>query len=119
MTWFERKISQLENDLEFLTESKIIELNEKFVEKMIEKGISRVELAKRLGVTKPFVTKLLNGNPNMTIKTMMHIAQSLDCNIYFDLCYKWLKPKTLYALDNDSYTQFHPKLEGVDYADAA
>lgn len=118
-TWFEEKIAQFENDLMFLTEEKILEFNEKVVMKMAEKGINRTGLANRLGFTKPFVTKLLNGNPNMTIKTMVHIANALDCSLHLDICHKWVKPKTLCLLSNENYKKFHLKAEEFEYASAA
>ena len=65
------------------------------------------------------MTKLLNGNPNMTMKTMIHISMALDCNIDFDLYYKWLKPKTLYLVCNSNYNNFEPNTEGWNYACAA
>jgi transcriptional regulator with XRE-family HTH domain len=118
-TWFEGKLSQFGNDLDFVTEEKILQFNEKVVNKMVEKGITRVELAKRLGVSKPFVTKLLNGNPNMTMKTMVNISMALDCNIDFDLYHKWLKPKTFYLVSDSNFTHYEPNIEGYDYASAA
>jgi len=44
-----------------------------------------VPLAQRLGVSKAFVTKLLNGNPNLTIKTMVAIAGALECTLLIDI----------------------------------
>jgi len=58
---------------------------EQVVASMEAQGISRAELAKRLGVSKAFITKLLNGNPNLTIKTMVSLAKTLDCDLSIDL----------------------------------
>lgn len=55
----------------------------------------------------------------MTMKTMIHISMALDCNIDFDLYYKWLKPKTLYLVCNSNYNNFEPNTEGWNYACAA
>jgi len=52
---------------------------------MEENGITRAELARRLNVSKAFVTKLLNGNPNLTIKTMVSLARILDCDLRVEL----------------------------------
>jgi transcriptional regulator with XRE-family HTH domain len=117
--WFQDKLSQFKDDVDFITEEKLIALNEKIVEKMSAKNITRAELAKRLGVSKPMVTKLLNGNANMTIKTMVSVANALDCDINFDIFPKGSIPKTLYLFTNDSYKNFNPILEGEDDACAA
>lgn len=119
-TWFDEKLSQLENDLDFLTEEKILEFNEKVVGMMLENEISRSELAKRMGVSKPFVAKLLNGNANMTIRTMVHISNVMNCNLHLDICPKYIKPKTLCLIpSNDNYKQFLFKSEELEYASAA
>jgi transcriptional regulator with XRE-family HTH domain len=44
---------------------------------MTRKRISRAELARRLSVTPPYVTKLLRGDVNVTIDTAVRIAHAL------------------------------------------
>lgn len=84
-TWFADKLKEFEGDLEFRTEEVIIEFTEKVVAAMRERDMSRVELAQRLGVSKSFVTKLLNGNPNLTIRTMVSLAAALGCELLVDI----------------------------------
>lgn len=84
-TWFTDKLKEFESDLEFRTEEVIIAFTEKVVAAMRERGMSRVELAQRLGVSKAFVTKLLNGNPNLTIRTMVSLAAALECELLVDI----------------------------------
>lgn len=83
--WFSKKLEEYKDDLEFRTEGVILEFNEKIVARMAEMNISRTELAKRLRVSKAFVTKLLNGNPNLTVKTMMSISDALGCELKLDI----------------------------------
>jgi len=84
-TWFTDKLNEFESDLEFRTEEVIIAFTEKVVAAMRERDMSRVELAQRLGVSKAFVTKLLNGNPNLTIRTMVSLAAALECDLLVDI----------------------------------
>ena len=79
--WHKKKIEKFRNDVDYVTEATILGFTEMVVEKMQKTGLSRAELAQKLGVSKPFVTKLLNGNPNMTIKTMVSIAHALECEM--------------------------------------
>ncbi len=79
--WHKNKIEKFRNDVDYITEATILDFTEMVVEKMQKTGISRAELAHKLGVSRPFVTKLLNGNPNMTIKTMASIAHALKCEM--------------------------------------
>jgi len=83
--WFKEKLDQFKDDVEFLTEKTILDFTEQVVASMEAQGISRAELAKRLGVSKAFITKLLNGNPNLTIKTMVSLAKTLGCDLNIGL----------------------------------
>ena len=44
-------------------------------------GISQVELAKRLGVTKSYVTKALKDGRSLSLKTMIQIADALGLTL--------------------------------------
>lgn len=116
--WFNDMLEQYKDDIDFLTEEAIIEFNEKIVKRLKELNLSRTELANKLGVSKAFITKLLNGNPNLTIKTMVSIAKALDCNLELDLCPKEYEIRKFYLLNNkkidyDNYnTNFDLKITG-------
>jgi len=94
--WFGDKIDRFRDDVEFQTEEAMLELNERIVQIMEEKGINRVKLANLLGVSKAFITKLLNGNPNLTIKSMVSIAHALGCELDIDICPKGFEVRKLY-----------------------
>jgi transcriptional regulator with XRE-family HTH domain len=123
-TWYKEKIQKFRDDVEFLTETAILDFTEKIVDKMHKTGLSRAELAQKLGVSKPFVTKLLNGNPNMTIKTMVSIAHALECELGVELCPKGFEIKTFAVpkkINADKFTEnVRPMVGEVeDYASAA
>ena len=121
MTWLENYIEQNQYTVDYQTELSIVGLNEKIVSKMGELKINRAELAKRLGVSKAFVTKLLNGSPNMTIKTMISIALALDCQLYVDIYPKGFKVarKPVYVYNNKNYRAYVPGTNEVLDASAA
>ncbi|HEC98660.1 MAG TPA: XRE family transcriptional regulator [Nitrospirae bacterium] len=98
--WFSKLLDKYKEDLEFRTEEIILDFTEKIVTMMEKKNISRAELARRLNVSKAFVTKMLNGNPNLTIKTMVSIADALECNLNLDIYPKGFKARNLYFFDN-------------------
>jgi transcriptional regulator with XRE-family HTH domain len=85
-TWFRDLVDKYKDDSEFRAEGVILDITEKIVAKMEEKNISRAELARRLGVSKAFITKLLNGNTNLTLKTMVSVAAALGCELNIDIC---------------------------------
>lgn len=121
MNWLENYIEQNQYTVDFQTELSIIDLNEKIIAKMNELKINRAELAKRLGVSKAFVTKLLNGNPNMTIKTMISISLALDCQLYQDIYPRGFKVarKPVYVHTNKSYKAYVAVTDEVPSASAA
>lgn len=77
-TWFQHKIEQFKNDPEFQLEEFILKLTEDICIKMEEKNINRAQLADILGVSRPAVTKILNGTTNFTLKKLFSIAAALD-----------------------------------------
>lgn len=86
--WFAQKLEEFKDDVEFRTEEAILGITEKIVELMEKEGINRTDLAKRLGVSKPFITKLLNGNPNMRLKTMVSLAMALNHELNFSFVHR-------------------------------
>lgn len=121
MSWLGNYIEQNQYSVDFQTELSIIDFNEKIIAKMEELKVNRAELAKRLGVSKAFVTKMLNGNPNMTVKTMVAISLALDCQLYQDIYPRGFKVarKPLYVHTNKGYKAYVPVTDEVCDASAA
>ena len=111
--WFREKLDEFQDDQEFRTEQAIIDFTERVVAAMHERGMSRVELAQRLGVSKAFVTKLLNGNPNLTIRTMVAIADALECKLLIDIppCAKSSLPRKFEAKQEGAAAYCHEPAE--------
>ena len=99
--WFNKLVDIYEEDIEFRTEALILDFTERIVAKMEEKGISRAELSRKLDVSKAFITKLLNGYPNLTIKTMVSIADALESRLNLDIYPKGFRPKNFYVYENE------------------
>jgi transcriptional regulator with XRE-family HTH domain len=59
-------------------EALILDATELISELMQAKGITRAELAKQIGKTRGFVTQVLSGNRNMTLRTLADLAHALD-----------------------------------------
>jgi len=74
------------NDLEFrkllAQEELILEVTETICEVLEKEKISRKELADRLGKTKGFVSQLLNGGRNLTLRTVADILHVLGYRAY-------------------------------------
>ncbi len=78
---FTKWLNELAEDPTFLTEGAILDFTEAVVLAMKRQGITRSELAARLGKTPAYVTKLLSGSNNFTLKTMTQVAQALRLSL--------------------------------------
>lgn len=59
----------------------IMEVTETLCELLEKEGVSRKELADRLGKTKGFVSQLLNGGRNLTLRTVADILHVLGYKV--------------------------------------
>lgn len=76
-------------------ESLIVDVAEEIWQALHQAGLSKTDLANRLNVSKPRITKLLDGSANMTLRTLADIAFELDKKIVVTLCNK--NPATSWA----------------------
>lgn len=49
--------------------------------RMDEQGISRAELARRLGTSPAYITKILRGNINFTLETLVRLAVAVGAEV--------------------------------------
>ncbi|MBI4537597.1 MAG: helix-turn-helix transcriptional regulator [candidate division NC10 bacterium] len=66
-------------------EELILDVTERLSEALSCEGITKAELAKRLGKTKGFVSQILSGGRNLTLRTIADVADSLGCEIRIQL----------------------------------
>ncbi len=69
----------------YWVESTVLDFTEEIVARMERLGINKSELAKRLGKNPSFITKLLRGNNNFTVETMVKVARKLDSEVRIHL----------------------------------
>lgn len=58
---------------------------EEMRELMDKQGISQTELAQRLGVSPPYINKLMHGDTNFTIESLVKIAKALNAVLTINL----------------------------------
>jgi len=75
--WFSQRLEEYREDSEFILEELVLDVTEQICAAMAEQDIPRSELAQRLGVSRAYVTKLLNGHGNMTLRTLVEVAHAL------------------------------------------
>ena len=77
-TLFDREIQDPEMARLFAQEDLIEEAGELIARTMKERNITKSELARRIGVTKGYVTQLLAGSRNMTLRTFADLMHVMD-----------------------------------------
>src|SRR2546430_5861333 len=75
--WFKDELGTVRKTFEYRLERILIQLGEDICRLMRDQQISRAEVAERLGVSRAYVTKVLNGNTNLTIKTLLKLSDAL------------------------------------------
>ena len=63
----------------------VLGLTESVTEIMARDGISRSELARRLGTSPAYVTKILRGNANFTLATMVRLARAVGAEVKLEV----------------------------------
>jgi len=75
--WFQQYLDRYRDDPDYVLEGIVLDLTDRIALAMQEQGVSRAELAERLGVSRAYITKLLGGNTNMTLRTLVRLALAL------------------------------------------
>jgi len=79
--WYERELAGARNTAEYDLEWLLLDVEEAIHKAMEERGVSRSDLAARLGTSRAFVTKLLGGHENLTLKTLVRVAGALGAKV--------------------------------------
>ena len=76
------ELTQSEDGMQlFQQERVILEATEMIYGIMQEDNVTKAELAERLGRSKGYVTQLLNGTANMTLRTLSDVCVALGRNL--------------------------------------
>lgn len=73
--------SSVENRRLLRQEELILEITEALTEAMERAGVSKAELARRLGKTRGFVSQILAGGRNLTLRTIADVGDALNYKI--------------------------------------
>jgi transcriptional regulator with XRE-family HTH domain len=81
-TFYEQLMATEEGKRLFKREEAVMEVTEFICGEMEKRGVTRSELAKRLGKTKRYITQLLDGGTNMTVRTIADVCHALGCEFH-------------------------------------
>ena len=86
--WMQEKLEKARKRPSFNFEKAILDFTSHVCEQMENQNITRAELAKRLNKKPAYITRVLNGSCNPTVKTMVSFAMALDSEFKLDLVSK-------------------------------
>ncbi len=66
-------------------ERAVLEFTEEVYRRMEDLGLTKRQLAERLGTSAAYVTKVLGGDANFTLRTMVRLARALESNVQVHL----------------------------------
>jgi transcriptional regulator with XRE-family HTH domain len=72
-----KALESAEGDVDYWKDIAITDFTRELHARMGELGITQGELARRMGTSRPYITKLLAGS-NFTLETMVKLAMALD-----------------------------------------
>jgi transcriptional regulator with XRE-family HTH domain len=82
---YERSFKEAETHVDYWLATPVIEFTEDLDRLMKEKKVSRAELARRIGSSRAYITRLLGGGANFTLQTMVKLAMALDGAVHIHI----------------------------------
>jgi transcriptional regulator with XRE-family HTH domain len=79
---YRQGLEEARKSVDFWVDGPITEFAEDIWRLMEEQNVSRAELARRLGTSRAYITKLLGGNANFTLETMTKVAMAFGCTVH-------------------------------------
>lgn len=76
-----RRVAEARGSVDYQTEQILDSVTEAIVDRMLELGLSRRDLADRIGVSPARITRLLRGVNNFTVRTLVEVSRALECDL--------------------------------------
>jgi transcriptional regulator with XRE-family HTH domain len=97
---YRKMFEEAEASVEYWMAGPELEFCEDLCRLMKEKKVSRAELARRIGTSRAYITKLLAGGANFTLTTMVKLAMALGGKVH------------VHIADKRARTRWHDELPG-------
>jgi plasmid maintenance system antidote protein VapI len=85
---YRQMFQEAESHTDYWIDGPIGEFTEDLARLMEEKEVTRAELARRMGTSRAYITKMLGGNANFTLLTMVKLAMALDGAVHIHIADK-------------------------------
>lgn len=108
-------LARSRDTLDYKIESARVDFIEEVLAIMAEQGISKADLARKLDVSKPYVTKLLGGAANLTLESMVRLAEALGCSVSTHLTQAGFSPRWVDVSDTKETCRIEAKPAKATY----
>jgi plasmid maintenance system antidote protein VapI len=85
---FDDLFQRVEQDPAYWVDRAILDFTDEVARTMGEHEVSRAELARRIGSSQAYVSKVLNSNANFTIGSMVKLGRALGSEVRFHLAHQ-------------------------------
>jgi len=102
MAAYRQMFEEAETSVDYWLAGPVTDFTEDLCRLMKEKKISRAELARRIGSSRPYVTKLLSGSANFTLTTMVKLAMAVGGAL------------RVHISDRQAVTHWHDEVRGSE-----
>ena len=84
-TQFEKRLASKRRDNDFLYAQLIGTISDQLNEALQKGNFSRAQLAKKLGVSRAYISRVMNEHPNLTIKSLIVVSNGLNRRVLLKL----------------------------------
>ena len=108
MPWtkYREFFKQVEASESYLRAGIEIEFTEELCRVMSEQNINRADLARRMGTSPAYITKILNGSVNFTTVTMAKLSKAVGLELRLHLAPKGSETRWFDTLDGGRWQRF-------------
>lgn len=82
MAKFSDRLREAKSKDSYWIEAAKLDFALEFTRLMKEKGVNKAEMANRLNTSPAYITKLLRGDANLTIESMVKAVRALNCDFH-------------------------------------
>lgn len=75
--WFSEQLLKYEDDWEYNLERALLDITEQISKQLEKEKLTRSKLARILGVSRSYISQLLNGKPNLRLRTLFKVSYAL------------------------------------------
>ena len=83
--WFKSRLEQVKQTQAYRVQQLTLSFASTLANLMKERQVSKVQFAERVGTSPAYVTKVLRGDVNYTVETMVKLAAAVDADVMISL----------------------------------